>query len=161
VTLCAERRVAPKKIRRLAAEQLEALEQLVLIRPITRAARHARDLVHDVLPATTRVDRFDARRANGPRFWHLIAGLGRSVWSTHNVKSERKHAAYRVPWYVAHMGRWLLPSIVLYILLAASCGSDSDSSARACTPGESKACTAPGGCQGGQVCKNDGSGFSA
>lgn len=31
----------------------------------------------------------------------------------------------------------------------------------ACTPGASVACTGPGGCSGGQVCRSDGSGYEA
>jgi hypothetical protein len=30
-----------------------------------------------------------------------------------------------------------------------------------CVPGETRACTGPAGCQGGQACKEDGTGFSA
>ncbi len=43
--------------------------------------------------------------------------------------------------------------------LAQACKSDEPG--RACTPGVSIACVAPGGCQGGQICNDMGTGFGA
>lgn len=49
----------------------------------------------------------------------------------------------------------------IVFLMSAACGDEDDPSAKACVPGESRACTAPGGCQGGQVCNAEGNGFES
>lgn len=61
--------------------------------------------------------------------------------------------------------------VLALVLALAACGGSDDSgtelfggdagSSGACTPGQSVACVGPGGCQGGQVCRDDGSGFEA
>lgn len=45
---------------------------------------------------------------------------------------------------------------VLVVFLACGSSSDGTTSAQACTPGQSAACTGPGGCSGGQVCSPSG-----
>lgn len=56
----------------------------------------------------------------------------------------------------------LRTSFAAFVLLAAasaaSCASEKSGGERACNPGESVACTGPGGCKGGQVC-DQGRGF--
>ena len=41
----------------------------------------------------------------------------------------------------------------------AAADAAADTATHACTAGQSVACTGPGGCSGGQVCKSDSSGF--
>jgi len=62
---------------------------------------------------------------------------------------------------------------ILALLALGACGGDdnaapggssgadasTETSAQSCIPGQSIACVAPGGCQGGQKCKSDGSGY--
>lgn len=48
----------------------------------------------------------------------------------------------------------------LAIVTTLACSSD-PAATPVCTAGQSVACTGPAGCSGGQVCKDDGSGFSA
>lgn len=61
-------------------------------------------------------------------------------------------------------------ALALSLVLAACGGSDSDTelfgggdagSSGACVPGQSVACIGPAGCEGGQVCRDDGAGFEA
>ncbi|MEZ4219313.1 MAG: SUMF1/EgtB/PvdO family nonheme iron enzyme [Polyangiaceae bacterium] len=52
-------------------------------------------------------------------------------------------------------------ALPLLILATAHCASESaEADAKACVPGDSKACTGPGPCSGHQVCTADGSGFA-
>lgn len=55
----------------------------------------------------------------------------------------------------------VLAGIAAVVVVLAACSDETDdaSTAMACTPGASVACTGAGGCAGGQVCKADGSGF--
>lgn len=62
-------------------------------------------------------------------------------------------------------GVWAL---AMLLTLAACGGSDSETelfeggdggSSGACVPGQSVACIGPGGCEGGQVCREDGTGY--
>lgn len=59
------------------------------------------------------------------------------------------------------MRRWIAAAVC--VLIAGACSSDEDSSSKAgataCVPGVSTACTGPAGCAGGQVCREDGSGY--
>jgi hypothetical protein len=54
------------------------------------------------------------------------------------------------------MLRTLTLSLLLALFVACS-----PSTPKVCTPGQSVACTGPGGCSGGQACKADGSGYEA
>src|SRR5262245_41314689 len=64
--------------------------------------------------------------------------------------------------------RWAAALGSILLLASTNCGGGSPSSttdarqdmpAHLCTPGQSIACVGPAGCQGGQVCKADGSGY--
>ena len=44
-------------------------------------------------------------------------------------------------------------------LLSGACSSSESTTDGVCSPGESIACTGPGGCSGGQACKADGAGY--
>jgi len=67
------------------------------------------------------------------------------------------HAAGAYPGLVTR-----LSTMVLLAWLAAGCGSEeSNSTPQACAPNASVSCTGPGTCAGFQVCKADGSGYSA
>lgn len=59
--------------------------------------------------------------------------------------------------------RSLLAALALLAVfsLAPACGSDDDTKPTVCTAGKVEACPCPGGAQGSQACKSDGSGFEA
>ena len=50
-----------------------------------------------------------------------------------------------------------LTLVIAVALPLAACGTDDEDSG--CTPGESQGCVGPGGCQGGQACLADGTGY--
>lgn len=54
----------------------------------------------------------------------------------------------------------LIANVLAVAILGLGCGSEKPAAEQnACTPGLSQACVGPGACQGGQVCKADGSGY--
>jgi len=55
----------------------------------------------------------------------------------------------------------ILATTVMVVLALAIVASPTACSSKSCTPGQSVACTGPGGCAGGQVCNADGTGYEA
>ena len=81
----------------------------------------------------------------------------------HILRSIERHEATlqrsRIGWYCARIGSTLL--LVGAAMACSSGDGDSGTSERACVPGQSVACVGPQGCNGFQVCSDDGAAFAS